>query len=538
MKRTRLVFLALAALVLLSVPAFPASEVCSQPVATAQGPVLGEADPDLAACVWKGIPFAAPPVGELRWAAPAAPPARTQALQAVEFGPTCPQKESMLSGGVSGSLSEDCLYLNIWAPQKSGSFPVLFWIYGGGFISGSGSYDIYDGARVVSEGDVVVVTINYRVGALGFLALPELAAQDPHHSTGNYGLLDQIAALTWVHDNIAAFGGDPKNITIYGQSAGGMSVCALLTSPPAAGLFTRAFTMSGPCALMRTAEQAYTQGRGLAEAVGCAGPDSVACLRQKPVAAFDIKGHNDLFQLGVAYAPMVDGYALPDMPLTLIEQGRYQKVPVMIGTTREELRSYTMTIPGLGLITKGETNALLKYIIGPKFPEVREMYDYADYRRPIDLAFAFGNELVFESPGYRMAEAMVGQNPVYWYRFDWNQHRFPHKMGAFHALDVAFVFAAMQPDLALAKMLASKKMYEKNEDLGRTMASYVVSFARSGNPNYEGAPAWPAYTEEKRERLYFNTQITSAPLTEDQLRRLNYYRAHDISEMLGGRKKD
>ena len=183
-----------------------ADDRCSQPIATAQGPVVGQAEKDLAVCSYKGIPYAAPPVGELRFRLPRPPTVRTGTLAAQDYGPSCVQNEIFGAGGKSKSFSEDCLYLNVWRPQKTGAFPVMVWIHGGGFVMGSGSYEMYRGANLAAQHDVVVVTINYRVGPLSFLALPELAREDPNGSTGNYGIFDQIAALQWVHDNIAGFG--------------------------------------------------------------------------------------------------------------------------------------------------------------------------------------------------------------------------------------------------------------------------------------------------------------------------------------------
>jgi len=188
----------------------------------------------------------------------------------------------------------------------------------------------------------------------------------------------------------------------------------------------------------------------------------------------------------------------------------------------------------LGLWCKGTVNSLLKALTGPNAPELRAMYDYKDYRRPIDLAFAFGDQMVFDTPAFMMAEAMSGKNPVHFYRFDWDRTRFPHKMGAFHAIDVPFVFGALNMDMRLAKMLANKKSYERAEPLGYTMMAYVTNFARTGDPNGEGLPAWPAYTSENRERLYFNTEITHRQLTEQEVSRYRWYEARSLNEVLAG----
>jgi para-nitrobenzyl esterase len=238
-----------------------ADEVCSEPVMTVSGPVRGKDDPGSYTCVWKGIPFAAPPVGELRWQAPQPAPAWEGVRDAYEYGSPCMQVPA------SDHMSEDCLYLNIWRPRKSGVFPVMLWIHGGGYIMGSG--DIYVGTSLAEFGDVVVVTTNYRLHAFGFLAHPSFREEDPNHSTGSYGSLDQVAAIKWVHDNIAAFGGDPGNVTIFGESAGGWSICTMLATPLNRGMIHRAILESGSCKKSKDIEEGYVQTRSIAKRVGC-----------------------------------------------------------------------------------------------------------------------------------------------------------------------------------------------------------------------------------------------------------------------------
>ena len=234
-------------------------DTCTEPVKTGSGFVRGVKSQDTATCSWKGIPYAAPPVGELRFRAPQPAPAWSGVREAFGPGPQCMQV--LARGDARKNMSEDCLYLNVWRPQKSGVFPVMVWIHGGGYIMGSGGQGAtgmtFDGSRLAEFGDVIVVTINYRLHAFGFLADPALRDEDPNHSTGNYGSLDQVAAIRWVHDNIAQFAGDPEKVTIFGESAGGWSICTMLATPLNQGMFQRAILESGGCTKSEDLDQGY-----------------------------------------------------------------------------------------------------------------------------------------------------------------------------------------------------------------------------------------------------------------------------------------
>jgi para-nitrobenzyl esterase len=518
-----------------------AEDFCSVPVPTSEGAYSGFLDSGYPVCVFRGLPFAQPPKGELRLKRPVPPAKHEGVKQALAFGPACYQEEDILNGGEADSYEEDCLYLNVWRPQTQDGprpLPVLVWIYGGGFVGGAGSFDIYDGAHLATRENVVVVTLNYRLGALGFMALPELKSEDLKGSTGNYGVMDQVRALEWVRDNIKNFGGDPNNVTVFGQSAGSMSVCVLLTSPEAQGLFHHAMGMSGPCRQMTPLEDGYAQGKAYAEKMGCAGNEVLNCLRSKQTKDFDLKAGNDMFSGGTAWAPTVDGTFLPGNPVDLIRQGKYAKVPMIFGTTRDELRIYTITISGLGLWSRGTVSGLMKVLTGPNAPELMAMYDYKDYRRPIDLAFAFGNQMVFDTPAFMIAEAASKDNPVYLYRFDWDQTRMPHKLGAFHALDVPLVFGSFTTTSDLVKLLATKKSFELGTPIGYMMMDYLGNFARTGNPNGPaaagGLPEWPAYNTKTRERLYVNTETAAHPLSDSELARYRWYSEHTMKQVFTG----
>ena len=528
MKRFGLGMVLLALVMTLWSPTASASDMCSTPVATGQGAFSGAKDPNYESCAYKGIPYAQPPVGDLRLARPLPPASHQGVVQAVNFGPVCIQNHG-------DHMSEDCLYLNIWRPAKPGVFPVMVWVHGGSFTAGSGSFDLYHGGNLSSREDMVVVTINYRLGSLGYLALPELKAEDKDHSTGNMGILDQIQALEWVRDNIAGFGGDPNNVTVAGQSAGAMSVCVLLASPEAKGLFQRAMMMSGPCRLFSNEEAGFKKGREFAKSIGCKGPEVVKCLLRLPASAYAQKIPNDMFSGGTAWSPVVDGSVLKAMPVDAIQQGEYNKVPVIIGTTHDELRAYAMSFYGLGLWPKGLVNRFMKFITGDNAKTILAMYDYKEYRRPIDVAFAFANEMTFDTPAFMMAQAMTGKNPVYWYRFDWHQTKMPHKVGAMHAIDIPFVFGSFDSNNKEFKQLASEKTVKNAMPLAYNMMKYVGNFARTGNPNSEGVPKWQAYNLLEKDRLYMDIPISARSLSENEVKRYEWFAAHPMKEVMTGK---
>jgi para-nitrobenzyl esterase len=521
MKKTMLILLAVLISLTLASDAIAGSD-CSEPVETTQGVITGFADEKHEACVYKGIPFAKPPMGDLRLKRPEPPEPHTGTFEALEFGPTCGQ-------------DEDCLYLNIYRPKKSGVFPVMFWIHGGGFTAGSGSVEFYDGSHLASRNDVVVVTINYRLNALGFLALPELKEEDPKGSTGNYGMLDQVRALEWNREHISAFGGDPDNVTVFGQSAGGMSICTLMVAPEAGGLFHRAMIMSAPCRLFTQLEAGYEKGRAAVKEIGCGKADDVLeCLRSKPREALKLKGGNDMFMGGTAWSPTVDGSFMSGMPVELIKKGEYHKVPTIISTTRDELRLYTAGLSGINALPRSMINIFMKGLVGPHYKELMALYDYDDYRRPIDLALAFGNEMTFDTPLYMMAEAMSGQNPVYVYRFDWHHTRLPNKVGAFHAIDIPFIFGNFNADSELIKSLVKENTIEEDEYISLWMMDYITSFAKTGAPLSDEGPDWPAYTAESKNRLYVDREVKARELTSKEVARFEWFASRTMEDIMKG----
>lgn len=517
----KVLLLALAA-VGLSLGSAWAEDFCTRPVATEQGLIRGTADTENGVCVWKGIPYAEPPVGELRFRPPRPAVSHEGVLAAEEFGPACPQEPSLLAGGDIRTWEEDCLTLNIWSPAKPGKYPVMVWIHGGGFINGSGSIDLYHGAVLSGREEVVVVTLNYRLGALGFLSLPELAQEDAHGSTGNYGLLDQIEALRWVQRNISAFQGDPGNVTIFGQSAGGGSVTALLISPLTAGLFQRAIPMSGAMSVLGEKEQGYERGRKLVKELGCEGKEVLACLRGKPASAFPPRsglGKIPSFSaMAGGFSPKVDGYVLTCQPIECLEQGRYQQVPVMLGYTREEMRFFTIAVPYFKYLPRFLVHRLIHQLNGEAAEDALRLYSYSDYRRPSELFLAMLTDY-FTAPGFAAAEALAARTPVYFYRFDWDHSKY----GAFHGLDIPFVFGNRDIHSEISRKVQVESERPDAVELAEQMMAYYSNFARVGDPNGAGLVFWPKYPGDRTERIYFNIPITVAPISEPDLARYQFF---------------
>ena len=425
-------------------------------VTTAQGAVrgavvdvpVGDGTTMVPVRVYKGIPYAAPPVGALRFRPPQAAPARDGVLEAAAFGPACAQSPNPMSDATV--FDEDCLTLNVWAPglDRGVPGPVVVFVHGGGYIMGSATSATLDGSRWAATAGVVTVTFNYRLGPFGFLAHPALTAEDPGHpASGNWGLEDQRAALEWVRDNIAAFGGDPANVTLAGQSAGGMSVALQAVSPQARGLFRRVVIESAfAYENLATLADGEAQGVQLAEALGCSGADTLGCLRAAPVQ--DVLGVLPLksgifFGEGAAWNPWVDGVTLPAQPFALLVEGAAKDLEVLIGSNGDE----------------GSLLRFLAFTAGVKAadwePFVRGVFlDLADAvlaRHPLD-AYATPNDamddllgnFVFVCPSRRTARAFRDAgSPVLLYRF-LHAPGFLPLPGAesYHTAELSFVFDA------------------------------------------------------------------------------------------------
>jgi para-nitrobenzyl esterase len=476
--------------------------------------------------VWSfsGIPYARSPAGELRWRPPQSPLPWTGVWDASSFGPIAPQRvaEAGLTTPADPSAedvqSEDCLTLNVWTPEvpedpaPSTGRPVMVWIHGGGFTSGSGSVFLYRGGQFARQGDVVVVTINYRLGALGFLGHPDLA--DPDGFVGNWGLHDQVAALRWVRDHIAQFGGDPGRVTLFGESAGGFSVAALMAVPAAAGLFRRAVVQSGG-AHVHTAAEARGAADRLAATLGLSsctrsalGPVPAAEL----VAATDEMGKRapDPGALAVSFLPAVDGAFLPQHPLRAVEQGAAAGVDLLIGTNRDELTLFSLGRPELMALDEARA---LSWVANaaPDVPATELLSGYEEARtvrgEPIDphaLTVAIGTDAVFRWPSLQLAAAQQAHGaPTFVYLFEWESPAFGGILGSSHALELPFVFGVVHVP---AIQLFTGSGVEV-ETLSTQMQQAWVAFAHSGDPAHAALKGgWPAWDPRKRTTMVFGRQ--------------------------------
>jgi len=448
-------------------------------VKTRAGEVRGTANANVREFL--GIPYAAPPIGKLRWLPPEPAAIWSGALDASRPGNSCAQ---MNFRGTRVKGSEDCLYLNIYTPNPAGAgLPVMVWIHGGTFIAGSGA--IFDGGKLATKGNLVVVTINYRLGPFGFLANRSLDATDPRHVSGNYGLLDQQAALRWVKDNIAAFGGNPKRVTVAGESAGAISVGLHLVSPAAAGLFARAILESGPFLHIRTLAQAEVRGDEFAEKLGCTKPaDAARCMRAKTTD----EALRAIFAspIGVArpiWWPVMDGRVIPSQPAQALSAGRFNKVPMLNGSNHDE---GTLFVAFGKPVTAQEFEARAQRRFGADAARVLAAYPLASYASPMQASAAAFGDSIFSCPIMKAGELLSAQVPVYQYEFN-DTHapasfirNPPLPLGAFHGSDIQYVFGGIA-----AKNQASLAQ----EKLSDAMMSYWIGFIASGNPGGK-SPRW------------------------------------------------
>jgi len=486
------------------VPAASAQPVVDAPAGAVRGQALDGVN------VFKGIPYALPPSGWRRWKPPAEMPRWRQTRDATAFGPACHQ---MISRGTSiyaaaeaPQMNEDCLSLNIWTPADAANAPVFVWIHGGALTNGASSEAMYDGARMAADG-VIVVSINYRLGVLGYLAHPELSSESRKHVSGNYGLLDQIAALRWIEQNIAAFGGDPANVTIAGESAGALSVMYLMAAPQAHGLFDRAIVQSGY--MLSTPElRSSRYGDPSAEGIGFwlqtqLGESNLSGLRAMDAQTLTERA----IQAGYVPWGTIDGEVLPEQLVEIFDRGEQAPVPLLVGFNQGEIRSLRA--------------------LAPPAPADAATYEQAVRQRYGDLADAFlalypsSNvaESVLEAPrdalygwtAERMArrQTALGQS-AFLYLWD---HGYPAAddadLHAFHASEIPYVFGAR--DRTPPRWPAIPDTATEN-GLSDAMRAYWTSFARSGMPSAPGQAEWPAYGQSRSYMAFEEGPVASERL--------------------------
>lgn len=461
-------------------------------VPTESGDVLGEVAQDLV--VFRGIPYAAPPIGERRWRAPEPFGSFGGDRNAKQFGAICPQFEF---GAVVGS--EDCLFLNVWAPRSQGPRPVMVFIHGGTFLTGSGSIELYEASQIAREGDVVVVTINYRLGPLGFLNSESLASESGDGSVGNYGIRDQIAALDWVQRNIEAFGGDADNVTVFGESAGSISICALLGSPLADGLYDGAILQSGggcygfreprgpapgfPSMVERGA--ALLAGLGCTdteEALGC-GRDATAeaVLRAAPAEPDLVPG---ALIGGMTWTPGIDDVLLFEDPFARVARGAAPDVPLVIGTNLDEASIFTAGID----VTAANYRTRIAEVVGEeKADAVVALYPIEDWIFAKSAYAAFATDLVIACTTETFAETRRSvDHPTYLYEFRHSLRGLLGLIGAAHTLELFFLFGqyfVYTPD-------------EEELALAAGLRTAWTTFAHDGAPQL--SPGWPSYERGAR----------------------------------------
>jgi para-nitrobenzyl esterase len=468
--------------------------VAAEQVRTASGTVEGAVSADANVRTFKGIPFAAPPVGSLRWRPPQSEPSWNGVRKATEFGARCMQGriyEDMVFR--DPGPSEDCLYLNVWTPATSAEarLPVMVWIYGGGFQAGSASEPRQDGENLAKKG-VVIVSLNYRLGIFGFFSHPELTKESPHHASGNYGLLDQVAALEWVHKNIAAFGGDPENVTIFGESAGSISVSAQMASPLSKGLLKHAIGESGAVFMLtpRTASVQETEKTGV-DFTKSLGASTLQHLRAMPadqLLAATLKDRTARYR----FWPNVDGYFFPENPSRIYAAGKQAHLALLAGWNADE-QDYTGFF-GKQQASKENYGAKVRAEYGRHSDELLKLYSGNSEKQVKESARDLASDqfIAYSTWKWLDMQAQTGKSPVYRYRFE-QVPPMPTgepNRGAYHSADIEYVFETL--DWKHLPWTADDRK------LSDTISSYWTNFAKTGNPNGPGLPEWPGYSKADR----------------------------------------
>jgi para-nitrobenzyl esterase len=500
-------------------------------VETTSGKIRGTADRGVN--VFKGIPYAAPPVGAGRFMPPRKPAAWTAVRDTFEFGQRAMQDDNAfalpaellnLFAAERQPMSEDCLVLNVWTPAVGGGGkrPVMFWCHGGAFISGSGASPWYDGGNLARKGDAVIVTINHRLGAFGYLHLGDLLG-DEFASSGNAGMLDIVAALEWTRDNIAAFGGDPGNVTIFGESGGGAKVCVLMAMPAAHGLFHKAIVQSGPAVEMTTRDVATATTRQVLAELGL---DENQAAKLTTIPADDlIKAQAAVLKrVGmtsfanrrrVGFNPVIDDRHLPGGPFEPAAPQISANIPLMIGTNKDEMTLFLGLAPWLDGMDEAALRQRAKMFVGERADAIVDAYRRArPADAPRDIVLAIVTDQTMRMPSLVIADRKTAQHsaPVYVYLFTWETPVLRGRLKSPHALEIPFVFDNVEHDGMTGKMPTRFALADK-------MSRTWLAFARTGNPNHEGVPNWPQYSAERRPTMIFNDEcrIENDPFRAERL---------------------
>jgi para-nitrobenzyl esterase len=464
-----------------------------------------------------GVPYAKPPIGALRFLAPQAPAAWSGVRDAVAFGPSAPQDPlSVAPYKAVVPENEDCLYLNVYTPALDGTRrPVLFWIHGGGFSHGAGTQPSYNGGPLAVRGDVVVVTINYRLGALGYLYLGGHGGE-AWGAAANAGQLDQIAALRWVHDNIALFGGDPEQVTIFGESAGGVAVATLLAMPDAQGLFSKAIAQSGTANRLANADTASATTTRYLQSLGIADADPEKLRNVSVEALLRAQGPRG------PLSPVVEGRSIPQRPLSAVREGMAQQIPLMVGTNRDEYKLYVPAkrseIDDAELLR--QVREQLPKEAADRAADVVAVYRKSRSERGLphshhDIADAIVTASRFRIPATRLCEAQAPHQPkTFLYQFDWESPARRGALGACHGLEVPFVWGTV----GTTGNDRFTGVGPEADQLSRHMMDAWLAFAKRGEPSHDGIGAWPAYSTAERQTMIFGRRcgVERAPFEEER----------------------
>lgn len=478
----------------MAIPAVAASRTNQNLVVkTRDGKIQGKLSPDSKVRVFLGIPYAAPPVGPLRWKPPQPAKKWRGIRQATSFGHRCIQTQNYGMVFRDPGPSEDCLTLNVWAPveDSGGKLPVMVWIYGGGYTGGATSEPRQDGTHLAHKG-VIVVSMNYRLGIFGFFATPALVAESPHHAAGNYGLLDQTAALRWVRDNIAAFGGDPGNVTIFGESAGSFSVSLQMASPLARGLFVRAIGESGgafPQPTFHFPPRATREAQDESFAKSAFGTTSLKALRALSTEQVLSAAKTARKDHHAHFGPDVDGWFLPESVPAIYAAGKQAQVPLLAGWNHDEGAADVLHQPKLPTVASWRAKAEKEF--GKNAAEFLKLYPGNTDQQALRSAEDFSGDqfIVYSTWEWLEAQVKTGNAPVYRYFFVLPAPKNPNnpwEYGAFHSDDIEYVFGTLNSRKGV-------KWRPEDYKLSRLMGIYWTNFAKTGNPNGSGTPHWPVY---------------------------------------------